>query len=349
MRGDTEFTQLAEERIAVAGKENAFAKAAKLLKRLGVIEAAGSTVRKVCVRLGKRARAELDREAAEQYGADARKPEEKVKRLAIGVDGTMLGRIDPAHRRRKSRKTGRKVRGKGPLRNFFHEVKTLVAFEFDSAGEAIRQTYYATQARVEEFREKVTLEASRRGAETAKVLVFIGDGAAWVWKTAEERFSKAIQVLDWYHASEHLWAAGRAWLGNNEKAVAAWVKEQEEHLWEGRVEKVIESLKQAARAMGEPDRSLSEEARERDRRWIVHRNVGYFEENRGRMNYPLYREMGLPLGSGAVEGSCRHVVGDRCKRAGMRWDEEAPEDILALRCLDLNGRWDSLWPLKAVA
>jgi len=55
----------------------------------------------------------------------------------------------------------------------------------------------------------------------------------------------------------------------------------------------------------------------------------------------------IPLGSGVVESSCKHLVGDRPKRSGMRWDEEGAEDLLALRCLDLNGRWDSLWPLKA--
>ena len=61
------------------------------------------------------------------------------------------------------------------------------------------------------------------------------------------------------------------------------------------------------------------------------------------MNYPEYRERGLPDGSGVVEASCKHVVGDRLKRTGMRWDETGAENILALRCHHLNGRWDTLW------
>jgi hypothetical protein len=236
LRGATEYTQLTEERIALLGKEGAYQKAAAYLKRLGIVEVAGSTVRKICVRLGRRLRAQADEEAAEQYGQVAVRAEDHAARLAVGVDGTMLGRVDPQHRRRRSRKTGRKVRGKGRLKHFFHEVKTLVVFDFDRAGEALRKTFYATQDRVEAFREKVRVEALKRGADTARVLVFVGDGAAWVWKTAQEHFPQAIQVLDWYHAVEHLWAVGRARFGSNEKALWAWVEGAQEDLWEGRLD-----------------------------------------------------------------------------------------------------------------
>jgi len=349
LRGETHFTQLAEERMVLAGKEHAFEQAAESLARQGVLHVAASTIRDVCVRLGRRARQILDREGIEQYGASAPKPEEHADRLAIGVDGTMIGRIDPQHRHRRSRKTDRKVRGKGHLKHFFHEVKTLVAFNFNERGEAIRKTFHATQARADEFRQKASLEAARRGADFAKVLVILGDGAAWIWKTAADNFPKAIQVLDWYHATEHLWAAARARFGNQEKAVWAWVKAQENNLWHGKREAVIEALRALAQEVGTPDQSLSDDARQRDSRWIVHRNVKYFEENYERMDYPRFREMGLPIGSGVVESSCRHVVADRCRGPGMRWDEEGCEDILALRCLDLNGRWDYLWPVKRAA
>jgi hypothetical protein len=349
LRGAGRYTQLAEERMALVGKEMPYQKASELLRRLEILEAAGSTIRKVCVRLGQRARELLDRETAEQYGAASVRPEEPAEGLAISVDGVMVGRVDPQHRRRRSWKTGRKVRGKTGLHHFFQEVKALVVFSFDRGGEGLRKTYHATQARVEEFREKVCLEACRRGAETARRLVFLGDGAPWIWKTAAECFPKAIQVLDWYHAMEHLWAVGRARFGANEVAVCAWVKKREKELWEGRVEAVLQALREVAGKLGQPDPRLKEEARERDPKWIAYHNVGYFEENQHRMDYPRYRAENLPIGSGVVESSCRHVVGDRLKRAGMRWDEEGGEDLLALRCLDLNGRWDGLWPLKVSA
>jgi hypothetical protein len=348
LRGASEFTPLAEERIALAGKDGAFERSAKLLKRLGIIAVAGSTVRKICVRLGRRIRLKTDHEAAQQHTLEL-KPEEQPQCLAVGVDGTMLGRVDPQHRRRRSRKTGRKVRGKGALKNFFHEVKTLVIFSFDASGQAVRKTFHATQARVEEFRDKVALEATKRGAAAARTLIFLGDGAPWVWKTAAELFPKAIQILDWYHAVEHLWAVGRLRFGSEEKALWAWIESRKSELWDGKLDQVVEALRTVSQHMGSPDQSLSQEARERDPRWIAHRAVGYFDDNRSRMDYPQYRAGNLPIGSGIIESSCKHVVGDRLKRTGMRWDEEGAEDLLALRCLDLNERWDTLWPFTTAA
>src|SRR5260221_13259580 len=76
------------------------------------------------------------------------------------------------------------------LKHFFHEVKMLVVFSFDRSGQAVRKTFHATQARVDEFRDKVALETKRRGAAMARTLIFLGDGAPWVWKTAAELFPK---------------------------------------------------------------------------------------------------------------------------------------------------------------
>lgn len=348
LRGASAFTQLAEERMALAGKDGAYAKSAALLERLGILRVAASTIRKVCVRLGRRIRAQVDHEAAQQHVTEL-KPEEQPQRLAIGVDGTMLGRIDPQHRRRRSRKTGRKVRGKGALKHFFHEVKALVIFSFDQSGQAVRKTFHATQARVEEFRDKVALEAKKRGAAMTGMLIFLGDGAPWVWKTASELFPKAIQILDWYHAVEHLWSVARVRFGSDEKALWTWIESRKNELWNGQLDQVIEALQAVSQQMGAPDRSLSQQARERDPRWIAYRAAGYFNDNRSRMDYPRYRAENLPIGSGVIESSCKHVVGDRLKRTGMRWDEEGAEDLLALRCLDLNERWDSLWSHKITA
>jgi hypothetical protein len=348
LRGQSDFTQLAEDRIAVTGKDGAFEQAAKTLQRLGICKVAASTVREVCLRLGTLLRAREAHEAAEQYGAGGAKAEEKPRGLAIGVDGVMVGRTDVQHRRRSSKKKGA-VPGKGKLKHFFHEVKTLVVFEFNQKGEALRKTYQATQARVEEFRELVALEAQKRGAQAAEVLVFLGDGAAWVWKTAQEHFPKAIQVLDWYHAMEHVWAVGRACFAGKEKELWAWVKARENDLWEGRVEAVIAAIRAASQELGTPLESLGENERMKDPRWIAYRNIGYFEDNKERMRYPEYRAQGLPIGSGVIESACKHVVANRCKRAGMRWDEPGAENILALRCWDLNGRWDEIWSAKRAA
>lgn len=345
LRGSSDFSQLAEDQIAWMGKEGAFDQAATNLKHLGLFDVAASTVRNICNRLGKAVRERIEHQAAEQH-CSAVAPEEKVARLGVSIDGVMLGRIDPQHRKRKSEKKG-KVRGKKALEHFFHEVKTLVVFEFDKAGEALRKTYHATQDRIEDFREMVSLEAQKRGAELADVLIFVGDGAAWIWKTAELLFPKAVQILDWYHAMEHIWAVGRAKFGNNEKELWAWTTKLETALYKGKVQAVIDAIRAVSEELGAPDDKLSDQARAFDPRWIAYRNIGYFEENRERMNYPAYRAQGLPIGSGVVESACKHVVASRCKRAGMRWDESGAENILALRCLALNERWDSAWEKMA--
>ena len=345
LRGETDFTQLAEERMALAGKDGAYEKAAQLLKRWGMLEVAGSTIRKVCMRLGARVRAMLDHDAAQQHSV-ALPVEDQGTHLYIGVDGTMVGRVDPQHRRRRARQPARKVRGKTALKNFFHEVKTLVIFSTTAGGDIIRKTFYATQARVEEFREQVMAEAAKRGAGTARQLVILGDGAAWIWKMAADVFPQAIQILDWYHATEHLWAVARARFGPHEKELWAWVEQRNTELWDGKLDAVLAALRAAAEHLGPPDQALSEEARARDPRWIAHRAVGYFETNRIRMDYPRFRAMNLRIGSGVVESSCKHVVGARLKGTGMRWDEAGAENILALRCHDLNDRWDALWSCK---
>ena len=341
LRGSADFSQLAEDQIAWMGKEGAFDQAAKNLKHLGLFDVVATTVRNICNRLGKTVRERIEHQAAEQHGSRVA-PEEKATRLGISIDGVMLGRVDPQHRKRASEKKG-KVRGKKALEHFFHEVKTLVVFEFDKAGEALRKTYHATQDRIEDFREMVSLEAQKRGAQLASVLVFVGDGAPWIWKTAETLFPAAVQILDWYHAMEHVWAVGRAKFGSKEKELWAWTTRLETALWKGKVQTVIDAIRAVSAELGTPDEKLSEQARALDSRWIAYRNIGYFEENRERMNYPTYREQGLPIGSGVVESACKHGVASRCKQAGMRWDESGAENILALRCLALNERWDSAW------
>lgn len=341
MRGHSVYSALADDLIAYVGIEHPFAKAAEILRHVAFFVVAASTVRKVCARLGR----SLRNGGCGSPG----KPDEGVKRLALSVDGVMLGRVDEQHRKRRSRKTGRKVRGKTALAHFFCEVKLLVAFDFDGAGKAVKRTFHATQGRIDEFRKGMIREACHRGAENAKLLVFLGDGAAWVWKTADEHFRNAIQILDWYHAMEHVWASGRALHGSCEKELKAWVRKVENDLWHGRRDAVIAAMRALSEQLGAPEQSLDEAARSRDPRWIARRNVHYFESNRERIDYPQYRKMNLPVGSGAVESACKQLVAQRMKRSGMRWDDAGAENILSLRSLALSGRWDLLWARQGAA
>jgi len=264
------------------------------------------------------------------------KVEDSPERLVTGVDGAMVARVDPAHRRRASKKGGR-VKGKGALANFWKEVKTCVTYAIG------QKMYFATQADHEAFGDRVLTMVRRAGGEAAKEVVFIGDGAKWVWGLCEREFGrfgeKVIQVLDWYHAVEHLWEVARAYYGETSDMVRPWVKVREGELYDGDVQSVIAAIKSMAEHVG----VAPEGTHDLDPRIVIWRNVGYFEGNEHRMKYAEYRTRGIPMGSGVVESACRHVVASRLKGPGMRWDETGAEAILHLRTLELSGRWDAFW------
>jgi hypothetical protein len=348
LKGQGDFSELAERLLAYAGQAvgGMFAEARKTLKRMLGLDVAAKTVENVCLRRGGRVIAAEDRAVAAPHEV---RPEDRPDRLVTGVDGAMIGRVDPAHRRRSSAKKG-KVRGKGRLANFWKEVKTCVVYKIDAAGKAVgRKLYYATQAAHEAFGYRVATAAVRAGAELAREIVFIGDGAKWVWGLCEREFGrfrgKLVEVLDWYHAVEHLWDSGRAFFGEASDLLRPWVKAREGELYEGKTDAVIEALKCIAEKLGRPP----EGADESDPRVILWRNMGYFEENASRMKYPEYRSRGIPMGSGVVESACRHVVAGRLKGPGMRWDEPGAEAILHLRTLELSGRWDAFWEADSAA
>ena len=344
LRGEGRFSELAERLIAYAGQAvgGMFEQAQKTVRRLLGMDVTGKTIQSVCLRRGRRAMASEARALTEPHRV---KVDDRPERLVAGVDGILIGRVDPAHRRRSSAKKG-KVPGKGRLANFWKEVKTCVVYGVDAAAGAIgRKTYYATQAAHESFGHKLVTEAKRRGAEVAKELIFIGDGAKWIWNLCAREFPKAIQVLDWYHAVEHLWDVGRAYFGEKSDMLTPWVKAREGELYAGSVAKVVEALKAMAEKLGTPPKGADES----DPRVVLRRNVGYFEENARRMKYKEYRKRGIPMASGVVESACKHVVASRLKGPGMRWDEEGAEAILHLRCLELNGRWDAFWEKNRAA
>lgn len=338
LRGEGDFSELAERLLAYAGQAvgGMFAQARETVKKMLGMEVSPQTIETVCLRRGRKVIEANEKDVSAPHEVKA---EETSERLAIGVDGTMIGRVDPAHRERSSAKKG-KVPGKGSLQNFFKEVKTCVVYPIDWSGKACgRKTYYATQEGHERFGYKVLSEALLRGSALAKELVFLGDGAKWIWNLCEREFPKALQVLDWYHAVEHLWEAARAYFGDGSPLCPLWVKAREDELYEGQVSAVIEAVRMMAEEIGRPP----DGADETDPRVALWRNAAYFEDNASRMKYDEYRLKGLPLGSGVVEASCKHLVGLRLKGPGMRWDEKGAEAILHLRALELSGRWDAFW------
>lgn len=238
-----------------------------------------------------------------------------------------------------------------PERDGWHEVKVGTLYVNESRcrigtdrAKLLRKEYLATLEKAEGFGKLLWQTAQAVGMEQAARVVCMGDGAPWIWNLVEMHFPSAVEIVDFYHAVEHLWAVGEALWGNRGTCVAtrSWVRRYRKRLKQGRVDLVIGAIERGQRLQ---QKSLSSESAK-----TVRLNLEYFRTNGGRMQYGRYRKLGLPIGTGAVEGSCRFVVQSRFKRPGSRWSHEGLGRMLALKLVRLNGCWESLWPhLRKVA
>lgn len=195
------------------------------------------------------------------------------------------------------------------------------------------QTYIATYEGRDRHVDKLKVEALYRGWTPETKTIVLGDGADWVREKTAPLFPGAIQILDWHHATEHLGTARDLAYGVG--AGKKWYERQEANLWDGKVEPVFRSISYLAKkAKGKAAEKLRTEA-------------DFFWRHAWMMDYPAYREKGLPIGSGAVESAARHVVQERCKCSGMRWSPAGLRNVLAVRTTILNGRFDELWAVWA--
>jgi Uncharacterised protein family (UPF0236) len=197
----------------------------------------------------------------------------------------------------------------------------------DADGVQLTQhSYRAGLWEARSFGNHLWAEACRRGLEQAQTVVCVSDGAAWIWALMFICFARRIEVLDWWHAVERLWALARGCL--SAEAAAAWVTTQKAQLAQDQVRQVL----RAVRALYPRGTPLSDDVRQA---------VGYLFSNRARMRYGSFRQAGYPIGSGTVESACKVVVQQRMKQAGMRWSRPGAQAMLALRCALLSDRWQA--------
>ena len=173
--------------------------------------------------------------------------------------------------------------------------------------------------------------ARRNGAASTPAArqVVIGDGAAWIWNLAAEQFPRAIEIVDIYHAKQHLCDAAKAIYGPGTDLADQWAKDRCAELDAGRLCAIVAALRIHV--------ETTPEARK-----CIH----YVFGNRHRMRYPQFRAKGLCISSGVVEAGCKQL-GDRLKRAGMRWTVAGANAIIALRCCILSGRFEDFWERRA--
>jgi hypothetical protein len=181
-----------------------------------------------------------------------------------------------------------------------------------------------------QFMVRVRQEAIRRRMALAGRVVLLGDGAAWIWEQGQKCFPRAFQILDLYHALEHLSTLTKLLADPPEAAKALWQTWREQLL----ADEVAEVLSQARQRTAK----LASQAAE-----LAHKEIGYFENNKSRMLYGTYRALGFFYGSGVVEAGCKTVIGGRCKGSGMRWSETGATQVLNLRCSLYGNQFDQVW------
>ena len=292
---------------------------ADTLQRLLKVQVDDNTVQRAARRVGLEMVTQQERRA-ERAWRRAKPPEMEVEeapqRLYISVDGTT------AH-----------------LQEGWKEVKVAAIYETEELAQAddtvdikaVRITYVVSFEDAQTFARHVYLEAARRGLEQAHEVVVLGDGAEWIWNRIARFCDRPVEIVDFYHASEHVWNAGQALYGEGTEETEKWVTQRLDELLRQGPDVLIASFKQAR---------VDASATAKD---ALARENNYFEKHRHRMQYPTLRAAGYHIGSGSVESACKRIIGARLKQAGMIWTREGAEAVAQLRATILCNRWDAFW------
>ena len=308
-----------------------FAKAARLLENLAGVRLTVKRVERAAEASGTAAAAAV-RDRAAMITARTLvpfPPSPLPDKLYAAIDGTGV----PVTAKETAGRDGKGEDGRARTR----EVKLGVFFtqdNLDKDGYPVRDrdssSYVATYEPAHVFVGLVEAEGIRRGAQHIRQFTILGDGAAWIWNIAAAKFPGATQIVDLFHAREHLHDLARSlefMLGDQKQQ---WLAARLEDLDYGD----IAGICAAARAYHLTGVKKDE----------LDTALGYFENNAPRMRYKWFRSRGLFVGSGAVESGCKAVIGQRLKLSGMHWTVAGASAITTLRCQQASRSEDQIWP-----
>lgn len=308
--------------LALEGIDVSFEQASRKIKELLLLKVAENTVRRATQEFGElqgREEEDLIEESQDVDNLIARRRSlsDPPKRLYGALDGVQV----PVGAEYRELKCGcyfetEKKHGVSPSE--VGDTGTL---------RATKISYFCDLTDAAGFRDLVWAEGYRRGADRAAEIVFVADGAAWIWKLVEHHFPKATQIVDWYHAVAYLEAIAQAAF-ESDAAGDAWLERARAELWEGKIDTVIVTCREhEEHAVAAP---------------LVHKAISYYTNNKQRMDYARLRKEGYQIGSGNVESACKQIGTQRLKRAGARWGEPGARDTAKARAVWLSQRWPSL-------
>ena len=334
---NTEFSPGVRRMQALVGQEAAFDHGREQMKILAGLEVTTKAVERAAEAIGNDIAQHEQQQIQRAVQLDL--PiviGEPIPIMYVQMDGTGVPVVKKETEGRKGKVDGQPAHTR--------EAKLGCVFtqtRWDAEGFPIRDpdstTYTGAIETAEVFGRRLYLEAWNRGWTRAAKKVVIGDGAEWIRNLVETHFPGAIQVVDLYHARQHLWEVARALYPNDAVQQKAWMKVHQKRLLDkGKIEKLVTALRSLRHTNAEVVVKIRSEAE-------------YFEKNAERMRYPKFRRQHLFVGSGVIEAGCKTVIGARLKRSGMFWTVRGANAILALRCCHLNGRFEDYWEARRAA
>lgn len=323
--------------VAMSGIDKAFDDSRKWLKEYLLFEVSENTVRTETQKMG-----ELQRQAdedliKEMHNEASLQKREQTRKAAIEI---LYGSIDAAKVRIEPRGEAEKA---AENRENWRDLKAGCWYEAEIVPQrqrSVRQKnkqqregtvlraknkqYFCDISSAEVFGKLLWATGCAAGADYARILVFVCDGALWIWNLIAHYYPNAIQIVDWYHAEDRLKRIAEEAFSIQDERLT-WLQKVTEDLWEGRVELVIEACQQLAKKS-----NLAKQA------------LNYYGNNLERMRYAKFRAQGYLIGSGIIESGCKQIVTQRLKLPGAQWNLDGAILTAKARATWLSGNWQNL-------
>lgn len=311
-----------ESLTAMTGVQLPFEQSSQLFEALTLVSVSDHSVAKATQAMGSEVQAVEEEWVSQSHDEDWLQEQERLAERPQ----RLYGALDAA-----------KVHTRGEEENPWRDMKVGVWFtttteppqnpDDEWAIQATDQSYYCDIRPAQEFGQLLWGTGCQRHAQLAQELVFLGDGAEWIWNLVQEHYPEAVQIVDWFHATEYIAPVAKA-VFNEQDQRQAWIKQVRTDLWDGDLNAVLDAFAEFTQ-----HKKAGEAAQ---------KAVTYFTNNRHRMNYPAYRAKGYQIGSGTVESGCKQIVTQRLKVAGAIWDRDNCIKTAKARAALLSDQWSVL-------